>query len=1298
MTATARLMKGIKPSQSDIELFKKEFAALRSHIDEKESEEFHKNLIINFLNTVYYKDKYYINTKSRKDLVIHHDNNTSSSVGVLIETKSPTNKSEMVSCNNFNVKSFQELVLYYLQERKAEKNFELCSLIITNIYEWFIFDAQDFERLFYQNKTLLHHFEQFSEGKLSGTKTDFFYKEIAAPEIQKLQTKIPYTHFDIRDYDEKSLNLYKYLHPVHLLKLQPTNDNNKLDEEFYAELLHIIGLEEETKEGKKLISRKKTDNDGSLIETAMHHIKSDEREVLNDPQYGENKEERAYNAAFRLAIIWINRILFLKLLEAQICKYHNKDKNYVFLSTNTLENYGDLNELFFSVLAAKTDERQPEHLKTKFVKVPYLNSSLFEQTDIEKNSIYIRALGHITHFKTYSKSVLKDESPKSHLEYLLRFLDAYNFSSEDSESTQESKPLISASVLGLIFEKINGYKDGSFFTPSFITMYMCRETIGRAVVQKFNEAKGWNCQSIDDLHNHIGKNTEDVKEANRIFNTVRICDPAVGSGHFLVSALNEMIWLKYKLKILADKDGKRLKSYNIEVSNDELNITDGDGKNFVYNPKDSESQWVQKVLFNEKRIIIENCLFGVDVNPNSVEICRLRLWIELLKNAYYRNGGKGELETLPNIDINIKHGNSLISRFDLYEKYAKPGLYDSRKLQEITKEYKAQVFLYKNCSDDRDAKKVIFKRIEEIKRTFNEINDTNDLDFKKWHEAEHKFRTHVDSIRLGDDKNEWEKKLEDLQKEEECLKKVLQEKKKDAFEWSFEFPEVMDEDGNFVGFDIIIGNPPYLKEGRIAKEFFEKYKILPYYQGKMDLWYIFACIGINLLKEKGILSFIATNNWTTAAGASKLRNYIIEKSKIIQLVDFGSFMVFDLANIQTMIMSFLNDNKADNYSIDYRKLVGNVEITNKDITNFLNKKPNNKAVYFSPTIIRNKLKDKFLTFSSNETILDKIAEKGIFLRENELAQGIVFPQDFLNKGNQEILGSKFVVGEGIFALSEKEKNNLKLSKNELKLIKPYYTTEQIHRYYSDPKNKLWLIYTDSSFKNPNSMDNYPNLKKHLDRFFAVITSHNKPYGLHRTREERFFKGEKIIVQRKCAGQPSFSYSNFDCYVSATFYVIKTDRLNLKYLVGLLNSKLIAFWLKNKGKMQGDNYQLDKEPLLQIPIYYPSKESENIIISLVNYILFLKNNDNFASIYFENIIDTCIYEFYFSNEIHIVKKGIIEYLQDLKPIENTMTDEQKQVIVNNEFERLYEPHHPVRNNVETIENIELVRIIKESLRK
>ena len=438
-------------------------------------------------------------------------------------------------------------------------------------------------------------------------------------------------------------------------------------------------------------------------------------------------------------------------------------------------------------------------------------------------------------------------------------------------------------------------------------------------------------------------------------------------------------------------------------------------------------------------------------------------------------------------------------------------------------------------------------------------------------------------------------------------------------------------------FDIVIGNPPYLKEGKISKSIFKQYKKLPYYQGKLDLWYMFACECIDLLKNNRFLCFIATNNWVTSSGAKKLRNKIISDTQMKHIVDFGKFLIFEKASIQTMIMLFSKNSKIDNYILDLRKLTGDTKLA--DVLDLLNNKINIKAQYLFPQIIKQNLINKLLTFSLNDAILDKISDNCLYSSEKEVANGIHPHYNFINKKLSLIYNLE--IGTGIFGLSNKEKIELKLSKKEISLIKPYYTTKQIHKYYTDPENKLWLIYTNSNFNNPRSMDNYPNLKKHLDKFKKIITSDNKPYGLHRAREERFFKDEKIIVQRKCVGTPSFSYSNFDCYVSATFYIIKTNRFNIKYLIGLLNSKLIAFWLKNKGKMQGNNFQIDKEPLLQIPIFNANIYQQKPIIELVDKILKIKEGNIKADTDdMEQKIDLKIYEFYkLSNEeIEIIENN------------------------------------------------------------
>lgn len=576
-----------RPNRTQIETFKKNILDLLDNINEHEGEEHNKNIVSEFLKKTWYSPNHYLNTKGRADLVIHTGKDPASPVGVLFEVKKPENRYEMPLKNKLNSKAFQELILYYMRERLSEGNIKIKHLIITNINEWFIFESTDFERLFANNKKFVEDFKEFEEKRGLDTVTDFFYKGIAEPFLKNLDSQITFTHFDIRDFgrvirnadktDDKSLIvLFKIFSPEHLLKLPFTNDSNTLDKSFYTELLHIIGLEESKTGSKKIIGRKPEEkrNPGSLLENTLTILKSEDclSHLNKRSDFGSNSEEQYYNVTLELVITWINRILFLKLLEGQLIRYNGGHKGFSFLNSARIEDFDELNKLFFRVLAVKEEDRGDD-IRKKYSDIPFLNSSLFEPTDLERSTLRINSLDDNITLPLLSPTVLKDRTGRKisgemkPLEYLFAFLDSYDFSSEGSEDIQEeNKTLINASVLGLIFEKINGYKDGSFFTPGFITMYMCHETITRAVVQKFNEVKSWNCETITDIYN---KNPE-IAEANKIVNSLKICDPAVGSGHFLVSALNEIIAIKSELGILADRNGKLLRDYTIEVINDEL--------------------------------------------------------------------------------------------------------------------------------------------------------------------------------------------------------------------------------------------------------------------------------------------------------------------------------------------------------------------------------------------------------------------------------------------------------------------------------------------------------------------------------------------------------------------------------------------------------------------------------------------------------------------------------------------------------------------------------------------------------
>jgi hypothetical protein len=915
----------LKPNRSEIEIFKTNLIQLLDRINDKESEEFHKNLITYFLRRTYYDPNHFINTKGRTDLVIHNGNNDKSTVGVIIETKKPTNKSEMLTQEKINVKAFQEMVLYYLRERITHKNLEIKYLIATNINEWFVFDANIFEKHFAHNKSFVKQFNEFESGRLSGKTTDFFYKEIAEPFIESITNEIEYTYFDIREYekplrnndkkdDNKLIALYKLLSPEHLLKLPFTNDSNTLDKRFYGELLHIIGLTE-TKEGsKKIIERNKEGqrNSGSLLENAIIELDSlDKISRLEKPsQFGNNLQERLFNVALELSITWINRILFLKLLEAQLITYHKGDKSYSFLNFEKVNNYDDLNSLFFKVLARKFEDRNSE-ISAVFEKVPYLNSSLFEPTDLEHTTLFISNLRDEKQVPIYSATVLKDEQGKkktgtlNSLEYLFEFLNAYDFTSEGSEEIQEdNKTLINASVLGLIFEKINGYKDGSFFTPGFITMYMCRETIRKAVVQKFKEVKGWNCESIKELYNKI----DDINEANKIVNSLKICDPAVGSGHFLVSALNELIAVKNDLRILQDREGKRLKEFHIEVVNDELITTDDDGQIFEYNPKSKESQRVQETLFHEKQTLIENCLFGVDINPNSVKICRLRLWIELLKNAYYKN--ETELETLPNIDINIKCGNSLISRFTIDADLGQA----LKKSKWTIDSYRLAVSTYRNAQN-KEQKREMERLIADIKSDFRSEIATNDPKLKRLQKIKGELFNLTNQTTLFEkskkEKEEWNKKVQKFTDEIKKLDSEIEEIKnnkiyENAFEWRFEFPEVLNEKGEFVGFDMVIGNPPYGALFTDIEKLFIKsnYQFCDY---QFDIYMTFFERSYFLMKDFSQLCFIVPNTWLLNLKTPNIRKLLFSSFNT-QNVRAYNFPVFEEAIVDTIIVCSQKNN------------------------------------------------------------------------------------------------------------------------------------------------------------------------------------------------------------------------------------------------------------------------------------------------------------------------------------------------------------------------------------------------------
>lgn len=1242
-----------RPLRSDIERFKEKLSLLLSKVDEIEREENQKNHIRDFLKETYYKDKYEINPKDNKDLVINLGYSSKANVGVIIETKRPGNIAEMITVEKPNAKALWELILYYFDERIRCNNFELKNLIITNVYEWYIFDANVFDKHFYQNSKFRKLYDNYVNEKKN---TPFFFDEVRKLLDEFPRGEIHCTRFALRDYkppfmfieeeeEKKLIALYKILSPGHLLKVPFADDSNKLNSAFYKELLYIIGLEEVKEQNKNIIRRKQQNrHPGALIENIIGNIEVKDilSRIPDINQFGETYDEQIFNVALELSITWINRILFLKLLEGQLVNYHNGEKKYRFLNTAIIKDYSELFNLFHQVLA-KTNDTRSEINKEKYSHIPYLNSSLFELGELEKQTLTISELTNSIPLELMNGTVLAEERKRSvslhSLDYLFKFLDAFDFSSEGTEEILETnRTIINASVLGKVFEKINGYKDGSIFTPGFITMYMCRESIRKAVIQKFKEKYGWNIEQFNDIKNYIvdHKATKDILEFNSLVNSLRICDPAVGSGHFLVSALNEIIVIKHELGILADKDGTRIWDFEFEVESDELIITFSYDKIFEYKivngkPAKKEMKRLQKTLFHEKETIIENCLFGVDINPNSVKICQLRLWIELLKNAYYKEPNYTELETLPNIDINIKQGNSLISKF---------GTSDVFKIADknIFERYKLAVSAYKTATD-KTAKQQLKDLINNIKNQFSGLLSHPSSEEIKLTELAQKLHALNTEQGMLDSQKAIEKREHEKQKiisEIEKLRLKVEESQKNdiyrnAFEWRFEFPEVLNEEGEFVGFDIVIGNPPYIQLQKMNKEIdaFENQGYQTFIRTS-DIYTLFFEKGYQILKYNGDICFITSNKWMRAGYGELLRDFFIKNTSPRKLIDFGGYKVFDEATVDSSILITQKINNSESTPF-YACSIGRDFTDDSLIMSYFNS---------HRQIISNLTKNPWIISSNIEKqIKRKLESIGIPLKDWDVN---------IYRGILTGLNEAFIVD------SETKNELIDEDPGSEEVIKPILRGRDIKKYKADFAD-LWLILFPKGFTIMNIREERKFLiseptprygYEDFDEAWDFIKRHYRAIAEHLIKfkekaEKRLDQGDYWWELRACAyynefekekicfskasQEQAFAIDNNSSFMLNTSYSLTCED-NMNFLLSILNSKIAKFGFLNFYQSGGIFGEITIQGILDLPIPKIASELQLPFILLAKKII-LKKEKNEDTSKEENQIDLMVYKLY-----------------------------------------------------------------------
>lgn len=1184
-------------------------------------------------------------------MCVFNGNTASAKPAVIIEAKSPTNVAEMFSAEHPNVKSLQELVYYFMLEYVHSGNREVKWLAITNFDEWYFFDVKDFIRYFgNKTKPIYDQFLKFKANQMSDNKTSDFYNDIAKPAIDDFlkSCDINVVHFNLKDacknviaseakqsntvcHPEKTLepkaigkvegtkkllSLYKFLSPETLLAKPFANDSNSLDRNFYAELLHIIGLEEvkEEKGGKKVIRRKNPANrdKASLLESAIYQLEDD----------FPNKEE-CEAMALRLCITWVNRLLFLKLVESQILMYQKGDASYRFMNTDKIANFDELNIFFFKVLGKKIEDRDEDVLK-RYPNVPYLNSSLFEPTEDEKH-LKIRGIPD-AQMEIWGKTVLKDERGKCakgtlpNLDYIFKFLDAYNFASDAQGGvTSTSKTLINASVLGLIFEKINGYKDGSFFTPGFITDYMARDVLERTVVQKFNEKKSWKCENLEDVSDKI----EDISEANEIVDDIRVADVAVGSGHFLVSALNRLLAIKSELNILCDADGKRIKRRDLilKVDNDELSVVDDEGEPFEYKPGNEESLRYQEALFNEKRRIIENCLFGVDLNPNSVNICRLRLWIELLKNAYYtKESGYKQLQTLPNIDINIKVGDSLLSKYPvqngrLIADYLTRDERADRKRDSLKNsliEYRQLVQEYK-MGKSQSSKMMLRQKIAGIKSRMVE-----DVQIEMFEEYKGSVGDTIDFS--------------------------------NSLEWMFEFPEVLDDKGRFTGFDAIIGNPPYVQLQSMG-EMSDVYSKRDYscYNKSADLYCLFAERAYSLLKRNGYFSFIMPNKWMLVDYGKELRQFMSQTS-LKKILNFGDVQFFADATIYVCI--FVSQKSGDkmpvlacslnskNYHGEFEKEVkaatfefpaenfgaSEWSIRNKLHDSVLQKMNVGTALRDMPITINYGIKTGFndAFFIDGKTREKLIAEDP---KSEELIKPLLRGRDInawvTEKEDQYLIGTFPALNLDIdqypaiknhllsFGIEKLEQTGAKhiVNGEEIKARKRtsnkwFETQDQIGYYKEFAKPKI--VYPNMTSVFPFTYDETGSLSN--DKSFIITEKDNS---------QNLPKGTENVIASEA------KQSNAECHPGA-----EGDRAHLlKALLAIFNSNLVKLWIwYNCPELMGGTREIRKAYFENLRIPLDNAELLHQLATLADEIIVAKKTGEGISA-LENEVNNLVYQLY-----------------------------------------------------------------------
>lgn len=978
---------------------------------------------------------------------------------------------------------------------------------------------------------------------------------------------------------------------------------------------------------------------------------------------GDKKEARDFCKKLLGQIVFLYFIQKKGWLGATDTNYKegNGDKNFI---QNFYKQAGEndtfyplwLSKLFYDTLNQKRTDDDFTMPDGKVVKIPYLNGGLFEK-ESEK-------FDHLV----FPSELFTD---------LFEFFNRFNFTIYEN-SPEEHTIAVDPEMLGHIFENLlEDNKDkGAFYTPKEIVQYMTQESLIEYLVTHLGEnAKNGISQFVKQKDKEALTDTQ-LKEINNLLDKVKICDPAIGSGAFPMGLLHEIFALKERI------------AFDLGFK--------------VWSPA------------TVKENIIQNSIYGVDIEKGAVDIAQLRFWLSLIVD-------EEEPKPLPNLAYKIVVGNSLVSKFgdEIIEidwevdegtqsnLFGNPYQEDIQDLLKKISEKQKEYFTANNTNKPRLTKEIRLLKLEILSKQLELMINTKG--FEK-----------VGNKRLS--KPQTERWLET-----EGWKRTLQQvntlktnnKPFNHFDWRLDFPEILNpiinKNKDKRGFDIIIANPPYVGVKGNTETFktIKKGRFSKFFKGRAELFYFFMHLSIDLSKNKGVSTFITTNYFITSTDGNLLRKDLKENTTPLRFLNFNELKLFSTALGQHNMITLFQKGKLKNKSVETFYTSQKGRATQYILNNLFSKK-DSETEYYSlnqdevfegdehyirtrGTSGGNSLLHKIFSVLGKGTELGSICD---------VRQGLRTGADKISNSHINKFGFSGVKGEGVFILSLAEIKRLGYDEPN-DIIKPLFKNSDIIKFYSKEYTDQFLLYIDNEIELLTLKNEYPTIYEHILQYKDLICNirgkNNEKSGnwfrLDRPREKYLFEGEKICVPQR-SNSNRFGFHKGAWYASADVYFIKSNdaKYKLKYLLALLNSNLFYLWFYFKGKRKGEMLELYQKPLSEAPILLSNRQ--DLYVKFVDYILFIKsekpNDLNFKLIdaYFEQIINGLIYELYFPELLKENKRTIIEHLGDLPEFTKSTTNFEKEEIINKVFKRLDDKDHPVRNNLFYMRNIEEIATIEE----